>query len=300
MMGFYEDFDRYILSPNHGGPSGIIVAECVHDAEYPERGTAAEDIGNFFSRPSVAASTTGCIDNNSKVGCVPYGTKAWHSGAGDPWNGAIEGYEHSGYASQSAEDWIDVYGLQMLEISSKHYAKRCQDLGIPPRKINEHQLREAVLSRNPNRGGICGHIEITKAAGVYGGHWDPGPNFPWSYYIDRVVHFYNGGKPDEEIVNTPPQPIIRRATMGYAHKFADKPTVWITEMRPTGPDLGAGQKAMELWYVPMSDPNDIPAMIRNGDIVGVRTLGAGQDKNGSPDNDAAFDHCKARGRVIGL
>lgn len=299
-MGFYEDFNSYIMSPNHGGPTGLIVALGVHDAEYPERGTASDDIGNFFSRPSVQASTTGCIDNNSMTGCVPYGITAWHTGAGNPWNAAIEGYEHSGYASQSPEDWIDVYGLQMIEISAKHYAKRCRDLGIPPRKINGSQLRLAVMTRDPSIGGICGHKDITDAVPVYGGHYDPGPNFPWDYYIERVRHFYYGGNYDNQIMTTPAQPIIRRATMGYAHKFKDKPTIWITERRPTGSDLGGGNKAMQLWYVPLDDPEDIPAMIRNGDIVGVRHLGAGPDQNGSIDNDMAFEHAKSRGRVIGL
>lgn len=299
-MTFAADFDSVVLSPNHGGPTGTIVALCFHDEEYPEIGTAAEDTAAFFSRTSSGASTTGAIDNNSKVGCVPYGVKAWHSGAGDPWNGAIEGYEHSGYAKQSRSEWIDVYGLQMLELSAAHFAKRCTELGIPIRYIGAAQLAAAVQARNPALGGICGHIEITRAAGVYGGHTDPGPNFPWDYYIGRVQHFAGGGDPDQQIVNTPAQPIKRSAPMAYAYKFDDKPAIWVTERRPTGPTLpGTSERAMQQWYVPVDGTDELTAMVRSGEIGGLRLLAVGPEKGGSGDYDAAFAQAQKHGRVVG-
>lgn len=203
-MGFNEDFDQLILSESHGGPSGTIVALCIHDAEAPERNDTAENVAYYLQPLSRQASVTGCIDNNSKVGTVPYGTTAWHTGAGSPWNGAIEGYEHGGYASQSHDEWFDQYSKDMIEISAAHYAKRCHDLGIPPRHITPDQLKHAVLvSRNPADGGICTHYDITVAAGVYGGHTDPGPNFPMDYYIERLQHYYGGAAPTPSPVPDP-------------------------------------------------------------------------------------------------
>lgn len=193
-MSFSDDFDQLIISESHGGPSGTIIALCFHDAESPETPDGAENVAYYLQPSSRQASVTGCIDSNSKVGCVPYGTTAWHSGAGSPWNGAIEGYEHSGYARQTRDEWLDPYSKAMLEISAAHYAKRCHDLNIPPRKINSDQLIRAIATRNPADGGICGHYDITLAAGVYGGHTDPGPNFPWDYYID-LVRKYHGSVP---------------------------------------------------------------------------------------------------------
>jgi len=186
-MGFEQDFDSIVLSPSHGGATGTIVALCFHDTE--GSGTA-RNVGQFFANPATQASTTGVFSDTDSCGCVPYGTTAWHSGAGSPWNGAIEGYEHVGFAAWSRADWLN--HLSMLNRSARHFAMRCKALGIPPRKINADQLARAIATRNPADGGICGHIDITQAASVYGGHTDPGPNFPWDTYIDLVRSFYNG------------------------------------------------------------------------------------------------------------
>lgn len=240
-MGFYEDFDSVILSPNRKpSTGGNIVALCFHDEEAPETNDQAENVGAFFARPATQASTTGCIDNNSKVGCVPYGETAWHTGHGDPWNYRIEGYEHSGYARQTRDEWLDQYGKDMLEISAKHFAKRCHDLGIPPRKIDGNQLRTAVNSNDPSLGGICGHADISDATD--GGHYDPGPNFPWDYYIARV-NFYYGGNTTEDIMATKEelQTIVDAAVLSAKNEIlaavkANKPvdTVWMATHKAEG------------------------------------------------------------------
>lgn len=215
-MAFEDDFDTLILSPNckpRTPANANVVAICIHDEEYPEIASAAEDVGRFFQNKNRQASTTGVIDNDSSVGCVPYGMTAWHSGAGDPWNYMIEGYEHSGYAKQTREEWLDPYGIEMLERSAKHVAKRCVELGIPIRKIDAAQLRLAIQTNDPSIGGLCGHIEITQAAGIAGGHWDPGPNFPWDYYIERVQYYADGNAP---VIPTPPvkDPVVHTTNSG--------------------------------------------------------------------------------------
>lgn len=310
-MSLRDDCDSVIWSPNcHNSAAYRICVMLVHDAEYPEAGTAAEDVGRFFSNRSVAASTTGTVDNNSTCGSVEYGMAAWHTGAGNPWNERCEGWEMPGYASQNRNEWLDVYGLQMLERHSRLYAKRLHANNIPCRLLTDEQFWHVIkVSGRPQDGGVASHGQLSRVAGIRGGHSDPGPNFPWDYWFERVQHFYYGGTPDKTIVTATPQPIMKAATMPHAHKFHDKPTVWITKMLPTGGPVG-GQippgtppefnRATELWYVPMGDAEDIDAMIRNGDIASLRTLGAGPDKNGSPDNDLAFEHARAKGRVIGL
>lgn len=199
-MTFHDDFDAVILSPSHGGATGTIVALCFHDTE---GGGTARNVGQFFANPNTQASTTGVFSDTDSCGCVPYNVTAWHSGAGSPWNGAIEGYEHVGFAAWSRDQWL-AHG-PMLDRSARHYAKRCQALGIPPRKINADQLARAIATRNPADGGICGHYDITLAAGVYGGHTDPGPEFPWDHYIDLVRH-YHGGAAAASASPTTPEP----------------------------------------------------------------------------------------------
>lgn len=203
-MTLAEDFEQVILSPNHGGPTGPIVAVCFHSTE---SGGTARAIGQFFARPETQASTTGVFSDTDDCGCVEYGVTAWHSGAGSPWNGRIEGYEHIGFARFTREEWLS--HKPMLDRSARHSAKRCKALSIPIRKITPAQLREAVLSGDPSKGGICSHKDITDAVPVYGGHYDPGPNFPWDYYIDRVLFFAGGATPtpipEDDMPYTPQQ-----------------------------------------------------------------------------------------------
>lgn len=188
-MGIEDDYDDVILSPNYKGPTGgKIVALAFHDTE---SGGSARDVANYFARQSTGASTTGVFDDNESIGCVEYGMTAWHTGHGDPWNFRIEGNEHVAYASWSREEWLK--HSKMLNKSAKHYAKRCLELGIPIRKIDGTQLRRAVLSGDPSQGGICGHKDISDATD--GGHYDPGPNFPWDIYMNLVKSYANGEQP---------------------------------------------------------------------------------------------------------
>lgn len=200
-MSFTQDFDSIVLSPSHGGPTGTIVALCFHDTE----GTGtAKNVGLFFANPATQASTTGVFSDVDSCGCVPYRTTAWHSGAGSPWNGMIEGYEHVGYAAWSRDEWLR--HMPMLERSARHFAKRCRELGIPPRKITPQQLAHAIQTQTPADGGICSHYDITIAAGVYGGHTDPGPNFPWDIYIGLVQKYHGLPSFISPSPSTPPAP----------------------------------------------------------------------------------------------
>jgi peptidoglycan hydrolase-like protein with peptidoglycan-binding domain len=189
-----NNVDSFVQSPNIGGQTGgkRKVAIIIHDEEYPEVDTAAEDVQAFFSRSSTQASTNAAIDNDTIAGCVDYDQIAWHTGAGSPHNWTCEGYEHSGYAHQTEQEWLDPYGIAMLERSAAFVAWRCHELGLPVRKINADQYLAALRDNDPSQGGIMGHYDITVACNVLGGHTDPGPGFPWDYYISRVQAHYGG------------------------------------------------------------------------------------------------------------
>lgn len=188
-MGIEDDFDQVIWSPNcKPGTGGKIVALGVHSTE--GSGTAA-NVGYYFQNDALDASTTGVFGDDDAVGCVEYGMTAYHSGHGDPWNYRIEGYEHVAFAAWSTEEWMK-HG-KMLDRSARHMAKRAVALGIPIRKIDGTQLRRAVLSGDPSQGGFCGHKDISDATD--GGHWDPGPGFPWGFYLNLVKSYANGEQP---------------------------------------------------------------------------------------------------------
>lgn len=260
-MTLVDDCDEYIPSPNHGGASGPIVALCFHDTE---GGGTAADVARYFQNPAIQASTTGVFDDSSFVGCVPYGVTAWHSGAGSPWNGAIEGYEHVGFARWTRDEWLS-HG-SMLDRSARHFAKRCHDLGIPPRRVTPAELRAAVLSGNSAAGGICSHYDITQAVPVYGGHTDPGPNFPWDHFI-ALVQTYHAGAP----APTPQPPEDDDVPLFV--KFPNNTAVYEYVVVEAVSDVAPHEHPVDRYWVHVDDPDELE--VRNAK---VRILAAGDDK----------------------
>lgn len=160
----------------------------VHDMEFPERPTGAEWCADFFAGPNAPkASAHFCVDNDSVVQCVLEEDGAWHTPGALPAKGGREinrssiGIEHAGYARQTADEWRDAYSTAMLELSAELVADLCKLHDIPIVKLSPDDLRQ------PGARGICGHVDCTKATGV-GSHWDPGPHFPWDWYLARVRH----------------------------------------------------------------------------------------------------------------
>jgi N-acetyl-anhydromuramyl-L-alanine amidase AmpD len=168
----------------------------IHDEEFPEKPTAAEDVANFFhnqpknptSNSSVnnppgrgGSSAHYVVDNNSVVQCVKDEHAAWDA----PPNLTQPhiGIEHSGFASQSRDQWLDDYGKKMLLLSAKLVAKKCVKYNIPVRKINAADLKAG-------KRGICGHADVSAAFGM-SSHSDPGEHFPWGWYIERVERAKN-------------------------------------------------------------------------------------------------------------
>ena len=154
----------------------------IHDMEYPERPTGAEWCAEFFAGPQAPkASAHFCVDNDSIVQCVLEKDIAWHA-PGANHNGI--GIEHAGYARQSAEEWRDEYSSAMLERSAELVADICKLYAIPI-------ARPSVPSLKMGARGIVGHKDCTDAFSEGKGHYDPGPGFPWAWYLDRV-RFYAG------------------------------------------------------------------------------------------------------------
>jgi hypothetical protein len=153
--------------------------------EFPEKSAGAEWCAGFFSGPNAPkASAHFAVDDDSIVQCVKETDGAWHTPGSLPAKGGREinrssiGIEHAGYARQTEAEWLDAYGLAMLERSAELVAQLCVRHQIPPVRLDP-----AALVRGEK--GICGHVDCTKATGV-GSHWDPGPGFPWDWYMARV------------------------------------------------------------------------------------------------------------------
>ncbi len=150
----------------------------IHTAECGESAQAAENVAGFFAgaqAPQASAHYT--VDADSITQSVLEKDIAWHAG---PVNGFSIGIEHAGYAKQTAEEWDDVYSVEMLARSAELVADICARYGIPVVRLTAEDLKAG------KRKGITGHVDVTNGLQGGKGHWDPGPNFPWSEYLDMV------------------------------------------------------------------------------------------------------------------
>lgn len=168
----------------------------IHTMEAPEGSQTAENVANYFKR--VQADSHWCCDNNSRVRVIPDSAIAWTlPGA----NSRSLNIEFAGYARQSPSDWRDEYSLAMLEVGAYCAAEWVIKYGIPIRRLSDTQIRNGDK-------GFAGHVDVNR---VYrqSSHWDPGPYFPWAYFLDRVrvaVGMLNGKPPVEVAPSKPVTP----------------------------------------------------------------------------------------------
>lgn len=173
---------KFGVNRPHGDPTLIVI----HTIEGSEGPLSAENVASVWASPaSPMASAHYNIDADSIVQCVKEGDRAWHTPGklvGKWVNDISIGIEHAGKAGQTAVQWSDPYSVATLKLSAQLVAQLCHRYGIPALKLSPEELRLGKVA------GICGHVDCTKATGT-GDHWDPGPNFPWDWYIEQV-QFY--------------------------------------------------------------------------------------------------------------
>lgn len=152
----------------------------IHDMEYYERGDTAEVIAHdFATRPaSSKASAHICIDNNSIVQCVRDSHIAYAAPGAN--HDGIQ-VELAGFKKQTTKEWLDYYGIALLALGSDAVAQYCIKYALPAVHLSDREL----LAGYP---GIVGHDQVSR---VYkkSDHSDPGPAFPWGYFINSVQNF---------------------------------------------------------------------------------------------------------------
>jgi hypothetical protein len=146
--------------------------------ETPEQEGRAMWCAEYFKDPSVEASAHWCVDDHVRVRSVLDKDSAWTM---PPTNGYSLNVEMAGYAGQSDGDWMDDYSKATMDIAALCVAEWCVKFSIPIRHLTTDQIAAGVK-------GIAGHVDVNA---VYhaSNHYDPGPNFPWDYFLGRVrVH----------------------------------------------------------------------------------------------------------------
>lgn len=165
------------FGPKRTSPVRLVV---IHDMEFPERPTAAEDVARYFQAPDPGTKPSAniCVDSDSIIQCVHDSYVA--NGAPGANHDGIQ-VELAGYGSQTQGQWRDKYSIAMLAIASDAVAQYCLKYEIPPIHLSDVELREG-------KKGIVGHDQVSR---VYhkSDHTDPGPNFPWPRFILSVQAF---------------------------------------------------------------------------------------------------------------
>ena len=193
-----------LTTRRHVGRRAPISLIAIHTMEAPEAAQTAENVANYFKR--VDASAHWCVDNDSRVRVVKDEDTAWTlPGA----NSRSLNIEIAGYAKQDADDWADEYSIDALEIAAVCAAEWCDKYQIPIRKLTDDQIRSGAK-------GFVGHVDTNR---VYkqSSHWDPGPGFPWTYFLGRVSHYVEKREPSD------PKPVAKQSTSwnnkGYSKAY---------------------------------------------------------------------------------
>lgn len=186
------DTRKNLTTRRHVGHNGGRDIIGIHTMEAPEKAQTAENVANYFK--NVNASAHWCVDNNSRVRVVEDNDTAWTlPGA----NSRSLNIELAGYAKQTTDDWRDEYSLDMLEVAAVCAAEWCIKYDIPVRRLSADEIRNGSK-------GFAGHVDVNS---VYkqSAHWDPGPSFPWTYFLGRV-RFQIAELKGEKATNVPPKP----------------------------------------------------------------------------------------------
>jgi len=233
----------------------------IHDMEYPERLDTAEAVAKWFAGPNAPqASTHYNIDTNSVVQSVRDRDTSWCAPGA---NSQGLHFEHAGYAKQSQSEWLDKYGKQMLDISAQLVAKKCLEYSIPIKHLTPSEMRAGAR-------GICSHNDVRLAWGKTS-HTDPGPNFPWDYYISRVKHFAQPSKPETKPDPVPPvtQKVKKMTTLV---QLEGKDPVWVSDLITrrwiqSPAELSAVQLALKAAGLPTT-VNVVKSLAPYGVVVG--------------------------------
>lgn len=159
-----------------------IVVHCTESAR--EDKDRALKVARWFANPWDKqrgvwrkASAHYVVDNSMVVQCVPDDRIAWHARGG---NSRGLGVELVGKAKQSREEWLDAFGLDMLQLASALLAILATKHEIPLVLLTTKGLVDGLS-------GITTHADVTRAFKVRGGHTDPGPNFPLDVLIESAA-----------------------------------------------------------------------------------------------------------------
>lgn len=158
------------------GPRTVRVI-VIHSMEAPEKGDTAENVSRFFQTTDRPASAHLCIDSDSVVRCVRDDDVAF---AAPGANADGVHLELAGFARQTEPEWLDAFGVLMLERAAVIAAQYCLKYDIPVRRLTNQELADGQTR------GIVSHAQVSEVF-KKSDHTDPGDGFPWAFFLERVA-----------------------------------------------------------------------------------------------------------------
>ena len=173
----------WIPSPNYSSRSGSGVRlVVVHTAEGAR---SFRDLGSFFGNSSAQVSShVGIDDERGTIGeYVHRPDKAWCQASYNSMSICVElcgapiNSSQPCGANWTADEW-NRHDAMLANVAD-WIREECQHYGLPIKRLT------AAEAQGSGRG-VTSHNDLGAGGG---GHWDPGPNFPW----DRVLDMARGG-----------------------------------------------------------------------------------------------------------
>jgi hypothetical protein len=183
-------YDRTIPADGHGGrfnpdPPAFDVS---HSTEGPMSDGNAAGLAAWFARDTAhggpGTSATRIFAPSASVRMLDEHTVPYH--VGPVANALCTGDEHCGSVNLTPAQWMSPRGQAMLDRSAKVKAQRARYRGW---KLSDCRwLTLTEVARRTVRG-FCTHNDVRLALGGTT-HSDPGPNFPYAWYMDRIRAWY--------------------------------------------------------------------------------------------------------------
>lgn len=164
------------FSPGRGGKKVRLIV--IHTMETPETLGRAKQVATWFAGPTAPqASAHYCVDSKEIYQCVADNDTAW---AVDEFatNEASISIELAGSSSQTQLQWNDAYSKGELDLAAKLCAELAIKYNIPVVKLLPTSVKIGT--------GFIGHMDVTTAFNIAGGHTDPGHGFPWKDFMALV------------------------------------------------------------------------------------------------------------------
>jgi len=199
--------DGFIKAAHYTGGRPAGITQFVwHSAETGEGGGVARNIAGWFANPDSGGSTNVSVDSSQVWGSVEWDDTPWSCRVSEVDRRAGSA-ELAGRASQSTGEWLDGFGLALLDRAARMFAETMYPR-VAVRWLTHDQIRQGVS-------GMMGHGDVTYAYGVAGGHTDPGAGFPWGWLEDRIRAYTGGGTPGSTPEPPPDSPGTAHPTLHY-------------------------------------------------------------------------------------